>query len=430
MRGGFAWLAAAALAATWPAAAETLQDAWRMALRQNQALAAAAADVEAARANESAARAARWPTVRASAAYTRLDQAPALAVSSPALEFRSPPIFAGDDFVMGSGEVTLPLYTGGQVRSGIRAASEALAGATQDERSAIAALKLDTARAYVGVLRARKALRTSESRVASLAAHAADVEHMVERELVATSDLLAARVALANAEQERVRAANGLKVAEAAYNRWLGEPLDRDVDLDERIATDPALASEAIDGLVKEALDSRSEIKSAAARAQALESQSRAEVGKLLPQLALTGSYTYFENEILDRQNAAAVGIGIEWNLFDGGQTRSRAAALRGAGRAAERRAADLRSQIELEVRAAVLDVGAARARLAAMHEAVAQAEENLRTSRELYGAGLATNTQVLDAVALRVSAINNHDDAELDEVLAQLRLAYAVGRL
>jgi len=36
----------------------------------------------------------------------------------------------------------------------------------------------------------------------------------------------------------------------------------------------------------------------------------------------------------------------------------------------------------------------------------------------------------VLDAVALQVAATHNHDDALLDELLAQLRLARAVGTL
>ena len=68
------------------------------------------------------------------------------------------------------------------------------------------------------------------------------------------------------------------------------------------------------------------------------------------------------------------------------------------------------------------------RRALKASGEAVAQAEENLRMSRELYGAGLATNTQVLDAVALQVNAVNNRDNAVLDESLSQLRLARASG--
>lgn len=58
------------------------------------------------------------------------------------------------------------------------------------------------------------------------------------------------------------------------------------------------------------------------------------------------------------------------------------------------------------------------------------QADENLRMSRELYGAGLATNTQVLDAVTLQINAVNNHDNATLDEALSQVRLEHAVGVL
>ena len=97
---------------------------------------------------------------------------------------------------------------------------------------------------------------------------------------------------------------------------------------------------------------------------------------------------------------------------------------------ATRHRLSDLGSLIELEVRTAWLDVQAARARVSASGEAVAQAVENLRMSRELYGADLGTNTQVLDAVTLQITATNNHDDAVLDESLALLRLAHAIGEL
>jgi outer membrane protein TolC len=103
---------------------------------------------------------------------------------------------------------------------------------------------------------------------------------------------------------------------------------------------------------------------------------------------------------------------------------------LRSAGRAAQDRLDDLRSGIELQVRQAWLEVHEAQARVKASAEAVAQAEENLRSSRELYGAGLATNTQVLDAVSLEVNAVDNRDNAALDESLAMLRLSYAAGTL
>lgn len=412
------------------ARAETLEDAWRLALASDKTLAAASSDVEGARAAERAARGARWPSVDANAGYTRLNASPILDVVTPGFTFRSAPIFKDDQFVSGSVQMRLPLYAGGQISAGIDAAQRASVEASEDEQSTTSSLKLEVAEAYVAVLRARRALRAANSSVESLAAHAADVQHLVERELVPRSDLLAARVALANAEQARVRAENAAEIAQATYNRRLGERLERSVELDQRIEADASLPNASVEALIERALQSRSEVKAQAARADALSSQARAESGKTLPQLALVGGYTHFDNQILDRQNFSTIGIGVTWSVFDGGQARNHAAALRSAARAAQNRMEDLRSTIELQVRQAWLDVKEAQARMKASGDAVAQAQENLRISRELYGAELATNTQVLDAVTLQISALNNRDNASLDESLFLLRLEYAVGAL
>ena len=60
----------------------------------------------------------------------------------------------------------------------------------------------------------------------------------------------------------------------------------------------------------------------------------------------------------------------------------------------------------------------------------MAQAEENVRIARELYASGLGTNNQVLDAVALRVAATTNLDDAKFDVLFARYRLQRALGTL
>lgn len=120
----------------------------------------------------------------------------------------------------------------------------------------------------------------------------------------------------------------------------------------------------------------------------------------------------------------------MRWTLFDGGQIRARATALRRQGSAVRLRRNDLQTQLELQVREAWLDVGEADARRTVAGEAVAQAEENLRISRELYGAGLVAHTQVLDAIALQVNAVNHRDDAEHDTGFSRLQLQWAIGEL
>ena len=423
-------VAAVAALASSATLAETLQDAWALAIARDKTLAAAGSDVEGARAAEKAARGARWPSLDASAGYTRLNAAPAFDIATPSFAFRSGPLFKDDQYTSGSVQMRLPLYAGGQISAGIDAARRSLAGASENQQTVTASLKLDVAESYVGVLRAQSSLRAAESSVTSLSAHAADVEVMVQRESVPRSDLLAARVALANAEQGHVRAANSVEIAYAVYNRRLGEPLERSPELNDHLPVDAALLATPVADLIKRALDSRSELKGLSAQADALVAQSRAETGKNLPQLGLTAGYTHLDNQFLDRQNISMVGIGVTWNLFDGGQARNRAAALRSASRAAQERLEDLRSAIELQVRQAWLDVREAQARVKASREAGAQAEENLRMSRELYGAGLATNTQVLDAVTLQINAVNNRDNAGLDETLAEVRLEHAIGAL
>lgn len=420
---------AAGVFAPGRAVAETLEEAWRLALEHDDGLAAATADLESARSSERAVRASRWPSLAANAGYTRFNSAPQFDIAASGFSLQAP-IFSADDSVSGGVQVKLPLYTGGRISSSIDAAHHASTAASDAERVARAALRLDVAQSYIDVLRAQRALQTAESRVASLNAHVGDVERMVNRELVARSDLLAGRVALANAIQQRVRADNELALAYAAYNRRLGQPLGRTPLLDGGVPVDATLAEQPLDVLIKRAVDVRGELGALSARADALALQAKAEKADLLPQLALAGGYTYLETQILDRKDFASVGIGFTWNLFDAGQARNRSASLRNASSAARHRTDELRTQIELEVRQAWLGVREARGRVSVSREAVAEADENMRISRELYGSGLGTNTQVLDAVTLLVEATNNRDNATLDASLAVLRLARAVEAL
>jgi outer membrane protein TolC len=74
--------------------------------------------------------------------------------------------------------------------------------------------------------------------------------------------------------------------------------------------------------------------------------------------------------------------------------------------------------------------VAAADRRIDVTRDAAEQAEEALRIARERHGAGLGTNTEVLEAESQRVQASRNRDDALLDARLSRLRLARAAGLL
>jgi len=415
-----------------PLQAETLADAWRVALERNNALAAVRSQVDAAQADASAARAERWPKLSVDGSYQRFGDAPAFSFPVGGQNFLSPPLVDDNDFYSARARIELPIFTAGRISAGIESAELGARAADSASDSAVQDLKLAVASAYIDVLRAQRSLSAREAQVASLRSLVNDVTVMVEQEAVAKNDLLAAQLTLADAEQDRLHASNRLSLARAQYNRLLGEPLDRLPELAELHAA-PSGAVEAdstLNALVTAAVGQRSDLASLDARTRSLDERARSARAAGWPQVSVMADYQYLENQVLDREDFSLIGVGFNWTVFDGGRIRNQAESFASAGRAAGRSRDDLRSHIELEVRQAWLDREEANARVAVTREAVVQAEENLRVARELYSVGLTTNTVVLDAEALRLKATSNADNAGLDGVLSEIRLERATGGL
>jgi len=417
---------AIAAPAAW---SETLHDAWALALANDRGLASVRSHAEASQLDAAAARAQRWPTLAVGGSYTWLDEAPAFDFAFTGLPLAPPPLVDGDDFAMGAATLSVPLFTGGRISSGIAAAEARGRGAGAQALGAEQDLRLAVAEAYVGVLGARKALAVADSNVRTLESLAGDVGAMYERELVPKNELLAVQVALADARQNRLRAANAAEIAQASYNRRLGQPLDRPAVIEEVIPAPEALPDE-LATLIALALERRTELDALGEQARAYGQLAKVERSRVLPQVSVSGGYNYLENQFLDDDAFLMAGVGVQWALFDGGVSRKRAAALERSRRATEEQRADVESLVALQVRQAWLDLDETQRRVSVTGDAVDQAEENLRIARERYGAGLGTQTQLLEAETLRVRALTNRDNAALDAGLAGLRLARAVGSL
>lgn len=407
--------------------AETLDDSWQAALVASPALEAARAQTSAAEADLGAARAQYGPMLTASTSASRWRDTPAFDFSALGMAARLP-LFGGSSLSVAEIRAEVPIYTGGATSANVAAAHAALSVQKLAAETLIQDVKLAVAGAYVEVLRAQSALGVVQANGASLAAHAADVEDMQRAGQVPRNDYLAAAVALADARQRELDRANSLEIAKAAYNRQVGRPLAAPVEL--APLTPQVHEPGELERLVGTALAARTELMGLDAAATELEARAMAARATRRPQIAVTGGYTFLENEVLEREDYASIGVGVRWTPFDSGRARHTESALRQRSQAAARRQDDLRASIELEVRRAWLDAESARARVAVTEGAVAQAAENLRVVRDRYRSGEGTNTEVLDAEALRALSAANFDNARYDAAIAELRLTRALGRL
>jgi outer membrane protein TolC len=388
--------------------AENLNEAWSDAVATHYQLAAAAARREAADLNLESAQAERWPRLDVSSAFTQLDEAPRFDFGGGTT---SQQIFDNDNFVQAGVQVSLPLYAGGAISAGVDAAEYA-AEASSEQYEALG-------------------LEVAESNVRTLQAHAELARQRYDFGAVPKNDFLAASVALADAAQRKLQAENTLDFARAAYNRYLNRPLDQPVSLDPELDIDGLVpAGESLESLILMATQQRDELAVLAAEANSLRENSTAIRARSRPQFALTGGYIYMENAFLDAEEFWMAGVSFQWNLFNAGRNRDRAAALERQALAVKHTRSDVLSSISLQVRRAWNDRQEAEARTHVAESAVDQAIENLRVVQNRYEAGSSANIEVLDAETLRQQALSNRDNARYELALAKLRLARAVGVL
>jgi len=407
------------------AQAETLQQAWDVAIEYDHGLQAVRENTQAGEYQLKAAKAARLPSVTIGAGYTALENDPEAKVNFGGLSTQFP--LAERESYSYQAMTVLPIYTGGKISSSIDAAASSLQASKKFEAGKVLDLKLNVAEAYIAVLRSAKALEVANSHVASLESHKIDVENLYEQGMVSRNDLLAAQVALADAVQSSIQVENMLDISRSAYNRLLGREFQKPVLLDE---LKPDTLDVSLDTLTAQAIKQRYELHVLKEQVDALNSKANAIRASNAPQIALSGGYDFQENEYQAHEGQWLVGVGMKWTLFDAGLIRNQASATTRQARSLEQQYDEVLSLVKLQVRQYWLDVQETRKRLGVTEQSISQAEENLKVNRDRYEHGLSTNTDVLGAEALRTGSQNNHANAIYDAVLARIRLKRAVSDL
>ena len=405
--------------------AETLQEAWLDVVKVDYTLKAMKENTRASEHQLGAAKAARLPSLSLDAAYTVMENDPTAIANFQGLAFQLP--MAEQESLQYRATTTVPIYTSGQISQGIEAATALLEAANYTEKGTELRLKLSVAEAFVAVFRATKSLDVAISHVDSLMAHERDVENMYGQGMVFRNDLLAAQVALADAKQHAIKVENIFDMSQSAYNRLLGRPLNQPVQL-EKIVIETM--DEPLSALTQRALQQRHELNILSKQIDALKHQSKAIYAESGPQLGLTAGYTFQENQYQLYEDQWGINLGMKWTIFDAGLVKNKARSIERQAAALTHLYHDVSGKIKLQVRQYWLAQEETRKRIQVTEKSVGQSKENLRVNRDRYENGLSTNTEVLDAEALRVQSEGNHANAIYDAVLVSLRLKWATSDL
>ncbi len=180
--------------------------------------------------------------------------------------------------------------------------------------------------------------------------------------------------------------------------------------------------------MLKRAYDTRSDYKSAMSKLRVAELAREAAVAQRYPALGITGNYGDIGTNIGNSHGTFAVTGSLRFNIYDGGRIKADIEQAEAIIKQRKDELADLRGQIDQQVRSALIDLNTARDQVAVARENLDLANQTLEQARDRFSAGVADNIEVVQAQQSVANANQSLISAVLLHNLGKVSLARAVG--
>ncbi len=325
-------------------------------------------------------------------------------------------------------QVIQPLFNGGKEAVGLKRARLSLVSAKMTLERARMETVYEVAQAYWGVALAGEYVKVAEMAMESTGEHLKLAQAIFGQGMLIGSEVLLAKVHMAEVKEMLIKARNREATAKAALNRLLGREQETPFVVSERLEYREFTGG--ITELREEALKQRPDLEGMSANVRNKDEGIRLAKTGYLPNLNLIGRYDLDTEDLSGNGGDSYTVMGqLTWNVFDGLMTTSKVQEASAQRNAAAHMYDGMREGVLFEVRKAYNDLDEARQRIEVSGEAVKEGEEGLRIIKKRFGAGMARTIDVLDAETALTRARTNRVQALYDYNVAVSALKLAVGR-
>ncbi len=291
-------------------------------------------------------------------------------------------------------QAEMPVYTGGQIDAYVRQAQGLLAAAQAGDVAARQQLMFMVFQAYEGVNMAGSFVEVAEQGVKAAESFVKTAENLTNQGVMVKSELLTARVHLANVEVQRSQAQNQQAVALEQLKVLMGMALDAPLTL----AQGRSIADIAVDVATakQRALANNPQLR--ALRMQTESSGAAVDAAKsaYLPTVGVMARQDWNDSSVALNHSSYTIAGVMNWTISDFGVTR---ASVDMARSTQAELAAQLRHQeqeLNFKVSEAYKKMTEAKQRAQSLAINVEQADEAQRLVRQRHEGGVATITEVL----------------------------------
>jgi outer membrane protein TolC len=319
---------------------------------------------------------------------------------------------------------SIPIYSGGRIDGNIEVANQELKAYQHDLQATLQSTKLTATSDYYNVLEAKNNVEVLKESVARLQEHLKNTKTQYDVGVVAKTDVLRSEVELADAQQSLISAENTYAVAVSTLNNLIGLDLNTELNLmgELKYSKDNRTLEESLEY----ALKNHPSIHEAEAGVKAAKAAVTTQNAAYMPQVNASFSDTRYQGNSDSTYWTAAVTA--TWNVFDSGIVAAKIREARAAQLEAIHTLKQTKDSVAIAVKTAYLNIRSAERRIPTTKIALEQAKEDYRIAQVSYNAGVATNTDVMDAQVSLTSANTNYIAALYDYNVALASLDSAMG--
>jgi len=398
-----------------------------IALVNNKQIAAAIADKEKARGRITESYSLALPTVDLNGSYTRLDEVPGAGFGDQTITFGTE-----NNYALGA-RLNQPLFRGGSIGAGMRAAKLYACMADERIKDVIQKVIFDVRKTYYDVLLGRELLRVSERAVELSQQHVKDVQTRREAGVASDYDVLRAKVEVSNYEAEMIRNRNRLHLLKTSFYKLLGVSQESEIEFVGELryrAVEPSFEE-----AVRKAFAHRPELIRAELEYRLYKENLTASKAELWPKLDFFFEKTYAYPDPHDSTKMSwgeswTAGAVMSFPLFDGFGKRGRIRQARADLAKSRIQLSDTEEAALLDVKQAILNVRDAESFVQSQEANVKRAAEGFKLVKVGYKEGINTDLEVRDARQALLQAEALHYQAIHSHIVARLQLQRAIGAL
>ena len=343
---------------------------------------------------------------------------------------RLQPLFAQDwsyqfqeqDIWKLSADLRWVLFAGGKVRVGNKVSQINHEIAKVESQKTENALISELAERYFQVQLAQQALLVRQKALQTAEQHYSNAQKLEKNGMVAPIETMQAQKAVTDAQREVLACQKDIELAQTALSGVIGEQVLALSSLTSPLfEVAPLRALDYYQGLAKQNFPA---IQQAYLKKELTEQNIKAQRAAYLPDVALIGKkYLWSKNLPLTEPDNWVVGVGLQWNIFNGFSDKNKIAQAKAQQESVEQLTAQAEKDIQTLVKKYYTEIEKQREQLQSLQESLEFARELVRVRNQAFSEGLSSSTDVADASLYLASIEIKGYQAlfEMDKVLALL---------